>query len=272
MKKAFLTMDVELLEDTGCLKEKGIKTPIKMLDGVDEYLNLLDKYQIKSTFFALAYSYEDSKDFLRKIIEKGHEIALHGYYHELPSVEGDNWKDNVLKAKKELEDKLNIDIVGYRAPSFSLLQNQFDELKDMGFKYDSSCQLSTIDKDVRKIDLEGFDKDGGIFRKDGFYELPLQIYKKFPISGGGFTRLFPFSFSYRRIKKYIKDNDCFVFYFHPLEVSKQKMPKFKGLGLLKWLYLHRGRKRYIHKIEKIIKLLLDNGFTFQTCRDGIKDI
>lgn len=49
---------------------------------VDMILDLLDKYQVKATFFAPGYVAEHNPDVIRRIDEAGHEIGNHGYTHE----------------------------------------------------------------------------------------------------------------------------------------------------------------------------------------------
>jgi peptidoglycan/xylan/chitin deacetylase (PgdA/CDA1 family) len=46
--------------------------------GIDRLLKLFDKYNIKATWFTPAHSAESFPQQIRKIIDKGHEIALHG--------------------------------------------------------------------------------------------------------------------------------------------------------------------------------------------------
>ena len=53
-------------------------------EAVAPILELLDKYEVKATFFVLATVAEQYPDLVRSIHEKGHEIAAHGYSHKMP--------------------------------------------------------------------------------------------------------------------------------------------------------------------------------------------
>ena len=49
---------------------------------LDGMLDVLDKYNVKTTFFVGGYWVQQNEQMLNKIIDKGHEIGNHGYYHK----------------------------------------------------------------------------------------------------------------------------------------------------------------------------------------------
>ena len=92
-----------------------------MLDGIDEYRNILDSYDIKTTFFTLGSIAYSLKSKLRKLSDEGHEIAAHGWDHNRPlKMDARSFKNDITSTKAELEQIIGKEILGYRAPCFSL--------------------------------------------------------------------------------------------------------------------------------------------------------
>lgn len=269
-KVAFMTIDVESLYDSELLKDRmqyDIKYSYESYLKI--YIDLLNKYNIKGTFFVLASSLSKIKDILKYAIDSGHEIALHGLDHTSPfEMTDEDFINHTLKAKELIENELNIKIKGYRAPCFGINDNKLKILKDLGFMYDSSNLDFHLAKKSGNVKLDDFNKEYMcVASKDGFYEFSLSKVKAYsghlPISGGGYIRLVPWFVIKYYIKKYFKTADSYVFYAHPFELSNGKLPKFKNLNWKEKLYLKIGRKSYIKKIEYLIKLLKKKGFEFK---------
>ena len=85
-----------------------------------------------ATFFILGWIAERLPHLIREIYERGHEIASHGYTHQLcNSLFGDDLKEDLAKSKKLLEELIGKSVSGYRAPSFSIDTNTLDLLEEM---------------------------------------------------------------------------------------------------------------------------------------------
>ena len=61
--------------------ESWSKYESRVLKNTNKILDLFEKYQIKATFFTLGYIAEKFPDLIKKIDDKGHEIASHSYSH-----------------------------------------------------------------------------------------------------------------------------------------------------------------------------------------------
>ena len=84
-KIAFFSMDIESLYDTFILKDKAkYNNTYSYEEKMIDYLDLLDKYNIKATFFVTISSLNKVKDILIDAIKRGHEVALHGLTHKSP--------------------------------------------------------------------------------------------------------------------------------------------------------------------------------------------
>jgi len=110
--------------------------------GLDKILDILEKNKVKATFFVLGWVAERQKNLVKKIDDLGHEIANHGYSHQLIyNQTPDEFRQDLRKSKTILEDIIQKPIFGYRAPSFSITPKSIwaiDILIEEGFKYDSS--------------------------------------------------------------------------------------------------------------------------------------
>ena len=122
---------------------------------------------------------------------------------------------------------------------------------------------------VKHLDMTSYrELRPGIFRKGDFYEFSLSCQRLFgqnyPISGGGYMRLSNWSFVLPLLRSYLREQDYYVFYLHPFELSRQHQPEFVGLKLYDQYYLHHGLLTYRRKVEAIISLLRTLGYRFVT--------
>ena len=272
-KYAVFTIDVECFSDTGCVSDTGINPEVDMLDGLDEYIKLLEQHNIKATMFTLCGAAERVKDNIAEYLRRGHKLALHGYDHTpLKFVDEESFCERTMLAKKKLEDMFCVEVEGFRAPFFSLSRDKVDILRKLGFKYDASYNPCSQAMYAQKWDFTGFHQElSGVYRSDKFYEFGLASEKMMgqsvPLSGGGYTRLMSWALVKPMIKKYIKAHDYYVFYLHPFELSREKMPKVKGLKRHERFYLSRGIKNFPSRIVSIIEMLQEEGYEFVTFED-----
>ena len=92
----------------------------------------------------------------------------------------------------------------------------------------------------------------------------------FPISGGGYVRLSYWDFVKALIKRYIRRHDYYVFYLHPFELTKQKLPFFKELKSYDKFYLKQGVRTFAKRVERIIQMLKKGGYEFVTYEQLVK--
>ena len=195
-------------------------------------LNLFDQYRIRSTFFVLGWNAERAPALVREIQSRGHEIASHGYTHDLcPSLDADALYSDLKRSKDLLEEICGSQIKGYRAPSFSVSDEVIKLLKRAGYQYDSSYDSSGLNSRHGKIKLETYKKTGIAYRDtDGFAELPvsnLQIARTtVPWGGGGYFRLLPNPVFNAGVRKILNSNDGYMFYTHPWEFDPEQ-PRVK---------------------------------------------
>ena len=269
-KYAVFTMDVEAFTDTECVSYSGSDVDIDLLDGFDEYIRILDKHGIKSTLFTVGSLAPKIADKLRSSIKNGHRLALHNHEHIAPMhMSLEDFRKEIGRAKQKLSEMFETEISGFRAPFFSMDSERLGILKELGFKYDSSHLGFSKARHTVDLELNNFQKlTDGIFKSDNFFEFELSKEKIFgapyPISGGGYVRLGNWGFIKGLIRQYLQHNDYYVFYLHPFELSRQKIPFLKGLKAYDQYYLHCGINNYAGHIEQIILMLKKFGYTFVT--------
>ena len=176
-----------------CISESRETEEIEVNTG--EILDLLQEFDQTATFFILGRIARDMPGLVRRIAEAGHEIAAHSFYHrrlfDFPEPEVRAFLGD---AKKALEDASGVSVMGFRAPDFSIVNNNtwvFDVLRGLGYQYDSSVMPATL-HDVYGI--EDFPREP--FRlPNGLIELPMSTMRigkwNIPVAGGGYLRLYP---------------------------------------------------------------------------------
>lgn len=269
-KYAVFTMDVERFTDTECIQYSGARVETDLMDGFDEYIKLMDRHGIKNTLFTLGDLAPHMADRLRTCVESGHDLALHSYNHVPPMEEPlERFREKTLQARDRMRELFGVDVKGFRAPCFNLDQERLDVLRELGFEYDSSFLDYQHPRHKVALDMKEYRQlRRCIFRRDDFYEFGLSLGdvmgKPFPISGGGYVRMTPWFFIGPLISRYIRKNDYYVFYLHPFELTRQKVPFIRNLKGYDQYYIRQGIRGYGKRVERIIKMLRKQNYEFVT--------
>lgn len=214
-------------------------------------LELLREKDIIATFFIVGEIAERFPEIVKMISKEGHEISFHGWSHTpLWRLDPSSLEDEILRFKK-----IYPNVIGYRAPSFSLDQENIWALRVLektGIKYDSSLfPVKTPLYGVSKAPLFPFKPSKETLttvNPDGkIIEFPLTVYSflglRIPAAGGFYLRLMP-SLVHRAIRRYNNKGLPAVIYVHNWELDSA-IPRL-NLGLLGSLVTY-------HNIEKTIK-------------------
>jgi polysaccharide deacetylase family protein (PEP-CTERM system associated) len=196
-------------------------------------LELLAEHGARSTFFILGWVAERHPRLIRRIAEAGHEIASHGYGHDLLyTMSESEFRADVSRCKKILEDVTGQRVTGYRAPSFSITDWAVTILQELEFEYDSSV-FPTVAHD-RYGRLTGVDAGHPILElRPGFFEvciscLPLGK-RGLPWGGGGYFRIIPYIPWRTGVRRILRTGAPYMFYIHPWEIDPGQ-PRVDGLG------------------------------------------
>jgi len=200
--------------------------PLRVEANTRQLLDLFDEHEVKATFFVLGWVAERSRELIKDIANKGHEIACHGYSHQLvynqtPEV----FREETLRSKHLLEDIAQAPVRGYRAASYSITSRSLwalDILAEAGFDYDSSIFPVRHDRygipDAPELPHRMKTPNG-----HSIVEFPLSTAKllkyKLPVAGGGYFRLYPYAVTKAGLSQINRKQQPFVFYLHPWEID-----------------------------------------------------
>ncbi|MBQ5948152.1 XrtA system polysaccharide deacetylase [Massilia sp. ST3] len=200
---------------------------------VERILALYERHGVRATFFTLGWIAERYPNVVRRIVASGHELASHGYGHLRASDQSRAEFDNDIRSSKALlEDLGGQEVLGYRAPSFSIgAQNLWalDALREAGYRYSSSIYPIAHDHyGMPDAPRFAFYPNG----PDGLLEVPVTTVRmggrNLP-AGGGYFRLLPYALSRWMMEKVNReDGEPALFYFHPWELDPGQ-PRPAGL-------------------------------------------
>lgn len=237
------------------------KYEVRIYEGVERILRELASRDLKATFFCLGWVAEKHPEVIRSIYNQGHHIGCHSYQHELSSrFDREGFKNDTEKSKKLIEDLIGEPIDAFRAPGFSITEQNvwaFEVLAELGFKYD--CSIFPASHDYGGFASYGKAVPSILKLENGtqLKEFPVNIHPIFGMnivfSGGGFFRLFPYSI----IRYWAQRSPYIMSYFHTRDFDPGQ-PKFKSLPLV------RKYKSYVGLSTSFVK--------FQTLLDEFKFI
>lgn len=109
-------------------------------------LECLERAEAKATFFVSAETVSSTTPMLKAILGAGHEIASHGFHHDLKydTLSHQELKEEIRSSKEALEDAIGIQVVGFRTPQFRKSRYTEELLSDLGFLYDSSSVNTSL--------------------------------------------------------------------------------------------------------------------------------
>jgi polysaccharide deacetylase family protein (PEP-CTERM system associated) len=223
---------------------------------VERILTLLADARSTATFFTLGWIAERYPALLRRIADAGHEIASHGFAHERASAQTPSaFLADIKLAKAILEDIVGSEVVGYRAPSFSIgPANAWaqDAIAEAGYRYSSS--IYPIRHDHYGVpDAQRFAHEA----RPGLIEIPIATVRlggrNWPAGGGGYFRLLPYCVSRWSIAHINRiDRKPAMFYFHPWEIDAGQ-PRVEGAGAKSrfrhYVNLHRTAPRLVRLLR-----------------------
>jgi polysaccharide deacetylase family protein (PEP-CTERM system associated) len=236
-------------------------------------LALLERHNVKATFFVLGWVAERHPQLVRDIHQAGHEIGSHGYWHRLIYDQSpEEFRADLCQSRDVLQDIIKEPITAYRAPSFSITKRSLwalDTLAEEGFRVDSSIFPIRHDR----YGIPGGKR--GIHRiatsAGPLWEAPPSVARiarlNLPISGGGYFRLYPLRMSMRLLAGHnARARHPFMFYVHPWEIDPQQ-PRLRA-GSITSRFRHRvnlGRNE--RKLDRLLQ-----AFCFARLRDVVPHV
>jgi len=257
------------------------KYPLRVEKNTRRLMDMFDEAQVKATFFVLGWVADRNRELVKEIAQRGHEVASHGYSHQLIYNQSlDVFREETIRSKLLLEDIVQAPVRGYRAASYSITKDSLwalDVLAEAGFDYDSSIFPVRHDRygihDAKEIPHILKTPQG-----HSIVEFPLSTAKvfnyKLPVAGGGYFRLYPYALTRAGLRQVNSRQQPFIFYLHPWEIDPDQPNVETG-----WI----SRFRHYNNLDKCESRLqrLMKDFQFGTAwqvlenlglADGVKNV
>ena len=191
-------------------------------------LDLLDEAGVRGTFFILGWVAERYPSLVRSIVARGHEPGCHSYWHRLIfNLTPAEFAEDTRRAKDCIEQAAGTQVVGYRAPSFSVTPRSVwapDVLAEAGFRYDSSVYPVHHDtygfRGVPRRPFRVKTQSGDLV------ECPMATFRlggtNLAVGGGGYLRIFPYWYTRMGVERAWAEGLPVVSYIHPWELDPEQ--------------------------------------------------
>lgn len=233
--------------------------PSRVEANTDKLLQLFADHNLKITFFVLGWVAEKHPQLVKRICAQGHELASHGYSHQLVYRQTpDVFRAETAKSKQILEDLAQRPVTGYRAASYSITRKSLwalDVLAELGFTWDSSIFPTRHDN----YGIPGSPEEPyKIITSKGaqLTEFPLTTAKvlglSVPAAGGGYFRQYPYALS-RWLFKRASQNQTRpqIFYLHPWEIDPDQ-PRVPNANWFSNFRHYTNLKRCLPRLEQLL--------------------
>ena len=273
MIRHYFTVDVEEHFQVSAFEDRISRSswdthPSRVAANVDRLLHLLAPQRVRGTFFILGIVAERTPSVVKAIAAAGHEVASHGWDHRrVTELSREEFRSSVRRTKELLEQMTAAPVLGYRAPSYSIVAGRewaLDVLAEEGYRYDSS---------LFPVRRPGYGYAGA--RRDPHWlerpagrlaELPPATWRvlgaNLPAAGGAYFRIFPYSLVRSALRQCEGRGVPGVFYLHPWEVDPDQ-PRLP-VSLSARLRHYTGLRRTVPRLQRLLA-----EFQFTAIADGL---
>ncbi|MGA2030681.1 MAG: XrtA system polysaccharide deacetylase [Thermoguttaceae bacterium] len=243
----------------------------RVVANTQRILELLERHDVKGTFFVLGWVAERYPTLVREIHARGHELGSHGYWHRLIYEQSPGeFREDLRRSRNVLEDAVGAGVTAHRAASFSITARSLwalEILVEEGFRVDSSIfpirhdRYGIADAEPRLHRVKT--------RAGPLWEFPPSVARiarmNLPVSGGGYFRLYPLRLTSYCLRRINRARQPFIFYVHPWELDpgQPRIPVPSRLSRFRH-YVGLGRNR-----RKLDRLLAE--FRFGRVSDVLED-
>ena len=223
-----------------------------------ELLRLFHECDAQGTFFILGSVAEKHPGLIRSILESGHEIASHGSGHRMVTrMTPTEFREDVRKSRRVLEDVTGKEVLGYRAPTFSIVKSTewaYEILRDEGFRYSSSVFPIRHDR-YGWLEFGLYPRKMAVRGDRWIWEIPLSVERiggvNLPFGGGGYLRLYPVSLTKYFFRRFLRNDRPAVVYVHPWEIDREH-PRV-AMPVLKRIRHYVGIRGMEEKIRGLLR-------------------
>ena len=271
----FLTVDVECWFHAYNIGDQVPRSTwhlqeTQIMRNMDRLLLMLAAHDTKATFFVLGWVADHFPEVVRMINAEGHEIATHGYHHELVTrMTPQQFEADLLQSLEAINRHTSQEVLGHRASNFTVVKDTLWSLEILaknGLRYDSS--IFPISRKRYGIPDYPHRNPHTLRMPDGksLIELPMSTAKLgsklLPFAGGGYFRLYPYQLTAAFIENMNRNDLPATVYLHPWELDNEQARYF--LGASKTFQHYVNLEGTAEKLDR----LLEN-FSFTSVKDGL---
>ena len=238
------TIDVEEYFQVSAFESRVARSAWERLESrvegeVVRLLELLARHEARATFFVLGWVAERHAELIRTIAGAGHEVAS----HQTPI----QFRESSRRSKGVLEDLTGAPVLGFRAPSFSIVPGRewaLDILIQEGYRYDSSLfpvRRPGYGYPNGRLDPHWLTRSAGRLA-----EIPPTTLRwcglELPAAGGAYFRLLPYGVVRAGLRRCERRGVPGTFYIHPWELDPAQprlavpwITRLRHYGGLRWM-------------------------------------
>ncbi|MCF8452165.1 MAG: polysaccharide deacetylase family protein [Pedobacter sp.] len=220
--------------------------------GTNHILDILDTHEVKATFFSTVVFAQNAPEVIQRIINSGHELASHGYYHS--SFE----TAHLASSKLALQELSGQEIRGYRMARMKPVDE--NEITKAGYSYNSSINPTWLPGRYNNLS-----KPRKFYKEAGTWQIPASVSPllRFPLFWLSFHNL-PLSVYQWLAERTHKKDGYLNIYFHPWEFTE--LNDKERFGFPGYVSRNSGRKM-IERMDLFIGELKRKKYSFHTITD-----
>ena len=237
------------------------------------------------TFFVLGWIAQRLPHLVREINARGHEVASHGYCHDLCDHQSPAaLKKDLTDSKRLLEDIIGAPVYGYRAPSFSINHDILKIIEESAYVYDSSYNSFAMHGRYGRLNLSQNGRKGIATQiadtrspipdvgSQVLYELPISNLRLgnriLPWGGGAYFRLIPSPIFIAGVKVILRKQNAYLLYLHPWEFDPEQPMVEKSPRFFKFRH-YTNLDKTASKLSLFIETFKECRFV--TCKQYLED-
>ncbi|WP_454987011.1 polysaccharide deacetylase family protein [Capnocytophaga leadbetteri] len=211
--------------------------------GLTAILDLLKKHQMRATFFSTVVFAQQVPDLINRLIEEGHELASHTYYHS------DFENEHLKRSKEALEQQFGVTVEGLRMPR--MLEVSAEEVKKAGYRYNSSVNPTFLPGRYNKLHVPK-----RLFNENGLWQIPTAVsWFRFPLFWLSFHNL-PLWLYRFLLKRSVKSIGYAALYFHPWEFTDLHPKEFNFPAYV----MRNSGEKMIARFDSLLTFIKQQGW------------
>ena len=211
--------------------------------GLTAILDLLKKHQMRATFFSTVVFAQQVPDLINRLIEEGHELASHTYYHS------DFENEHLKRSKEALEQQFGVTVEGLRMPR--MLEVSAEEVKKAGYRYNSSVNPTFLPGRYNKLHVPK-----PFFNENGLWQIPAAVsWFRFPLFWLSFHNLPLWLYSFL-LKRSVKSIGYAALYFHPWEFTDLHQKEFNFPAYV----MRNSGEKMIARFDSLLTFIKQQGW------------